>query len=160
MREPRPSDWEQLVSTLLEDTDAALADVSKVSEGPEEASESPTASPQPDECPSPRPGTRMLEIPPASADPMRQAGESIERLKRKHSASVNADKKDDERKLLGYLLKSWEKGTVTEEREFPPTAKGKRAAERLKRQRKQKRPGRPGQAVTIRPIYEKSKGTD
>lgn len=31
--------------------------------------------------PTPRPGTRMLLIPPSSADPMRLAEESVERLK-------------------------------------------------------------------------------
>lgn len=32
---------------------------------------------------SPRPGTRMLDIPASSSDPMKQAGESIEGLRRK-----------------------------------------------------------------------------
>lgn len=57
------------------------------------------------------------------------------------------------RELLGYVVKSWSKGAVTDEREFPPTSKGKRAAERLKKQRKKVKPGRPGQAVTLTPIY-------
>jgi hypothetical protein len=83
MREPRPSDWEQLVSTLLEDTDAALADVG---EGPE--------APQPDKCPSPRPGTRMLEIPPDSAGPVRQAGEAIERLRRRQKPRPSRRKEE------------------------------------------------------------------
>jgi hypothetical protein len=55
--------------------------------------------------------------------------------------------------LLGYLLKKWKQGKVISEKEFPPTAKGLRAAERLKRTAKQDKPGRPGQAVTITPIY-------
>jgi hypothetical protein len=38
--------------------------------------------PAPDESVSPRPGTRMLDLPPSSADPMRQAEESVERLRR------------------------------------------------------------------------------
>jgi hypothetical protein len=41
---------------------------------------SPRGAPMPEV--SPRPGTRMLDLPPSSSDPMQQAGESIERLKR------------------------------------------------------------------------------
>jgi hypothetical protein len=96
MREPRPSDWEQLVCTLLEDTDAALADGDEVSEGPEAASESPTPSPEPGEPLSPRPGTRMLELPPDSADPARLAAESIEQLKREHKPRPLKQKKEGE----------------------------------------------------------------
>lgn len=59
-------------------------------------------------------------------------------------------------KLVGYLLKKWSKGVVLAEKEFPPTAQGKRAAERLKKAAKQDKPGRPGQAVTITPIYERA----
>lgn len=33
---------------------------------------------------SPRPGPRMLDLPPSSSDPMQQAGESIEELKKFH----------------------------------------------------------------------------
>lgn len=42
-------------------------------------------SPRPAESLSPRPGSRMLVIPPLSADPLRLAEESIENLKRAHS---------------------------------------------------------------------------
>lgn len=41
-------------------------------------------APEPDECPSPRPGTRMLEMSPDSADPARVAAESIQKLRRQH----------------------------------------------------------------------------
>ena len=49
---------------------------------PEQSEEDGT--PQPDECASPLPGTRMLELPAAPADPARLAAESIERLKQEH----------------------------------------------------------------------------
>jgi hypothetical protein len=42
--------------------------------------------PAPVEGVSPRPGTRMLDLPPSPADPMKQAGESVERLRRKRVA--------------------------------------------------------------------------
>jgi hypothetical protein len=42
--------------------------------------------PAPDPPPAARPGTNMLDLQPSSADPMRQAGESIERLRREHEA--------------------------------------------------------------------------
>jgi hypothetical protein len=60
-----------------------------------EQSEEPGA-PEPDECPSPRPGTRMLELPPDSADPARLAAESIERLKREQNPRPLKQKKEDE----------------------------------------------------------------
>jgi len=47
-------------------------------------------APPPDECLSPRPGTRMLEMPAAPADPARLAGESIERLKKEHPPLTGA----------------------------------------------------------------------
>jgi hypothetical protein len=61
---------------------------------------------------------------------------------------------ETDRKLLGYLVKKWSQGKVLSEREYPPTPKGKRAAERLKKACKADKPGRPGQAVTITPIYQ------
>lgn len=33
---------------------------------------------------------------------------------------------NNERQLIGYVLKSWEKGVVVSERTFPPTTKGSR----------------------------------
>lgn len=42
---------------------------------------------------SPRPGTRMLEITPSSSDPMRQAGESVEKLKREQSRPIEERKR-------------------------------------------------------------------
>lgn len=65
-------------------------------------------------------------------------------------------------KLLGYLLKKWSKGKVIAEREFPPTPKGLRAANRVKRSFKSDRPGRDWRAkggaqdVTITLIYERA----
>lgn len=47
-------------------------------------------------------------------------------------------------KLFGYLVKKWKQGQVISEKEFPPTAKGLRAAERLKKAAKKDKPGRPG----------------
>lgn len=41
-------------------------------------------TPTPGERPAAQAGTRMLVMPPSPADPMRQAGESIENLKREH----------------------------------------------------------------------------
>ena len=41
------------------------------------------SSPRPAEGVEPRPGTRMLVIPPRAADPVRLAEESIEKLKRR-----------------------------------------------------------------------------
>jgi hypothetical protein len=65
-------------------------------------------------------------------------------------------------KLLGYLLKKWVAGRVISEREFPPTAKGLRAANRVKKSFKSDRPGRDWKAkggaqdVTITPVYERA----
>ena len=49
-------------------------------------------TPPPAESVSPRPGTRMLDLPPAPGDPVRQAGESIEGLKREHPPRVPKSK--------------------------------------------------------------------
>lgn len=51
-------------------------------EGDEAAPVSPTTPPAPSRPLSPRPGTRMIEMPQPVGDPMRQAEELIERLKR------------------------------------------------------------------------------
>lgn len=38
--------------------------------------------------PTPRPGTRMLDLPPSPADPVRLAEEAMERLRREHPPRV------------------------------------------------------------------------
>jgi hypothetical protein len=45
-------------------------------------------APSPGERPSPRPGTRMLVLPPPSAGPFALAEESFVRLKRQHRPRV------------------------------------------------------------------------
>lgn len=51
--------------------------------------------PPPDECPTPRPGTRMLEIPQDPGNPFKLAEEQVERLRREEAerTSKKAGKK-------------------------------------------------------------------
>lgn len=71
-------DWAREVAPASFDWRAFLGYAGTSEEGAE-----PTA-PEPVEYPRARPGTRMLDLPPSSSDPLRQAGESIEELRKFH----------------------------------------------------------------------------
>jgi hypothetical protein len=54
----------------------------------EPAEDEEAGAPEPDERPSPRPGTRMLDLQPSSSDPMKQAAESLERFVGRHRGRI------------------------------------------------------------------------
>lgn len=71
--------------------------------------------------------------------------------------SEESESSQGERSLLGYLVRKWRGGKVIGEKQFPPTAKGRRAAMRLKQSFKATRPGRglglQAQDCNVIPIY-------
>ena len=65
-------------------------------EGAEAASVTPARPPEPSEPLSPRPGTRMLVMPEVTGDPVRQAEDFIDKLKREQRPSPLKEKRGED----------------------------------------------------------------